>query len=204
MGKRRKRSTGASGLLILVLLVVGAVAAGAYYLSVGLRSEMVAPKAKPIVTVTPRPVVPVPVGRSVKLYLPKESRKGMYLAPVTRTASSKGDILDAAMQLLLATNEEDGIYANLIPKDTKLLSPVRVKDGIAVVNLSKEFKDNFSGGSDQEALTLNSIVHTLVSNSEGKVKSVRILIEGEQAETLGGHFELTDPITADSTLLKPK
>ena len=81
--------------------------------------------------------------------------------------------------------------------------PVRSKGNIATINLSREFTDNFSGGSDQEALTVNSIVHTLVSNSGGKVNSVRILVEGETVETLGGHFELTDPVKADSTLLRP-
>ncbi len=81
--------------------------------------------------------------------------------------------------------------------------PVKVKGNVATIDLSKEFQENFSGGLDQEALTLNAIIHTLVTNSEGKVKRVRILVEGEPVETLGGHLELGEPVSADSTLLKP-
>jgi len=78
-----------------------------------------------------------------------------------------------------------------------------VKAGVAVVDLTKQFQENFSGGTMQEALTLNAIAHTVVNNSEGKVKRIRILVEGEPVETLGGAFELGEPFSADSTLLKP-
>lgn len=142
-------------------------------------------------------------GRKIVIFLPKYSEKGYYLVPVTRTTDEKGDILDLAIRTLLATNKQDGDEEYLIPHDTRLLSPVKVKNVTATVNLSKEFVDNFSGGSDQEALTLNSIAHTIVSNSDGKVEKVLILVEGKTADSLGGHFDLTEPIAADSTLLKP-
>ena len=61
--------------------------------------------------------------------------------------------------------------------------------------------DNFSGGSDQEALTINAIVHTIVANSSDRVSSVLVLVNGGSVETLGGHLELSYPIEADSTLL---
>lgn len=206
MGKRNKKSGGKFGwLFILVLVVVVAAGAVAYYASSGLRHKIVQLQTKPVVTVTPTPS-PVHIidKRKVTIYLPKVTGDGSsYLVPVTRTTSAKGDILDVALETLIDTGKRESVYTGLIPKSTRLLSPIKVKSGIATVNLSKEFVDNFSGGSDQEALTLNSIVHTLVTNSGGKVSSVKILVEGESVETLGGHFELTDPIVADSTLLRP-
>ena len=87
---------------------------------------------------------------------------------------------------MIATNKQEGETGALIPKGTRLLSPIKVSHGVATVNLSVEFVNNFEGGSVQEALTLNSIAHTLVKNSGGKVRAVRILIEGKPAEPLGG------------------
>jgi len=202
MAKKKKKSTGSGKLMMLGVLLVGAAAAGAYFYVSKHPFGLTQPAQKPIVTVTQRPV-PLAPERTVYVYLPKRSKKGAYLARVAATTRQNGDLLDAALKTLLDTNKQGGLCAGLIPEGSKLLAPVSVEHGVATINLSREFTDNFSGGSDQEALTVNSIVHTLVSNSSGKVSSVRILVEGKPVETLGGHLELTDPIEADSTLLRP-
>ena len=200
MARQKRTSTGSGKLFILGVLVVGAAAIGAYFYVSKHPFDLTQPAQKPIVTVTQRPV-PLAPERTVYVYLPK--RKGFNLARVAATTRQKGDILDAALKTLLDTNKQGGVCAGLIPQGAKLLSPVRVQKRVATINLSREFTDNFSGSAEQEALTVNSIVLTLVSNSSGKVSSVRILVEGEAVETLGGHLELTDPIRADSTLLRP-
>jgi germination protein M len=200
MGRRKRKSSGFGRLFIVGVIVVGAAAAVGFYASGKIHFGFTPPRQKPIVTVTPKPVAPQ---REVTVYLPKRDSKGFHLAKSTRTTGAEGDMPDAALQALLDTNKETGMVAGLIPTGTKLLSPVRIDKGVATVNLSSEFTDNFSGGSDQEALTVNSIVHTVVSNSGGKVHGVRILVEGKTVESLGGHLDLTDPVTADSTLLRP-
>ena len=187
--------------LLSILAVVGFIAAatGAFYVTKSLQSE----RAKGKATISKPAVVTLTEQRQVTLYLPKKSKRGLYLAPQTRTAEFKGSTLDAALSTLLAAGQGKGESAGLIPEGTKLRGEIKVKGDVATVDLTKEFQENFSGGSEQEALTLNAIVHTLVNNSEGKVKRARILVEGEPAESLGGHFELSEPIAADSTLLKP-
>lgn len=201
MGKKKKKSTGIGKLFIIGVIVVLGVAAAAFYYISKFPMNIKPPRQKPTVTVTAIP--PAVEVYKVRIYLPKQDKNGFHLARETRTMQGKGDILSAALNCLLATNKESGIVAGLIPKDTKVLSPISVDNGVATVNLSHEFTDNFSGGSDQESLTVNSIVHTLVSNSSGKVRSVRILVEGKAVETLGGHLDLTEPVTADTTLLRP-
>jgi germination protein M len=187
---------------VVALAVAGFVVAAAvtYYVARSLQGGGPAGTAQ----VTTPPVVTLTEQRQVTLYLPKKSKNGLYLAAEARRTESKGSKLDAAMSALLEAGQQKGEAAGLIPDGTKLRSPIKVKDSIATVDLTKEFQENFYGGSDQEALTLNAIVHTLVSNSDGKVKRARILVEGEPAETLGGHFDLSEPISADSTLLKPR
>jgi germination protein M len=199
MAKRTRKSRNLGLIVLLAAAAFIAAAAATFYLAGGFRPRR--PKSE--VKITRPPVVTLSEQRRVTLYLPKKSKKGVYLAPQTISTEAKGSKLDAALSALLAAGQGKGECAGLIPEGTKLRSPVKVKAGVAVVDLTKQFQENFSGGTMQEALTLNAIAHTVVNNSEGKVKRIRILVEGEPVETLGGAFELGEPFSADSTLLKP-
>jgi len=186
----------------MLLIVAGGVGAVAYYMTA--REGNVKPASvKPNVAVTKPNVNVTPVSRDVTVFLPVSEPNRFYLVPESRSSSDvKSDKLDVAMQTMLATQNDEGEAGMLIPKGTKMLSPVKVENGVAVVDLSKEFVENFSGGSTQEALVLNAIGHTLVENSNGRVEKVQILVEGKKIDTLGGHFELLEPLDVDSTLLK--
>lgn len=197
MSKQRKhKGNGVLAITALVLFVLAA--AGAYYLTNKLSN-----KPKGTATVTARPVVTLTERTRVKLYLPRESKTGAYLGPRERLVEAKGNAIDSALTALIAAGEKKGEAVGLIPEGTKVLSPVKVDKGTATVNFSKEFRDNFAGGSDQEALVLNAIAHTLVDNSKGKVSKVRILVEGEPVESIGGHYDLREPIDPDGALLEP-
>jgi germination protein M len=191
--------------VIAALALVGFVgaAAVAFYVASGSGRATEPEKARPAATRRPT-ITLVSERRDVTVYLPERYGKRVYLAPVVVKAEVRGSLMDSALRALFAEGTTGGRAAGLIPDGTKLLTAVKTDGDVAEVNLSREFLDNFSGGSDQEALTLNSIVHTLVHNSGGKVGKVRLLVEGETVESLGGHFELTDPVEADSTLLRPR
>jgi|YNPNPStandDraft_1061719.scaffolds.fasta_scaffold00076_12 germination protein M len=198
-GKKRKGGGGGRYFLLL-LFVVALVGGGAYYWSTHLDK----PERPKKVVFKPPVIKLLPEPAKVTLFVPVVVGGRFYLEPRTRTTDAQGDILNTAVKMLLSTSGEKGEIGKLIPRDTKLLSPVKVRDAVATVNLSREFVDNFSGGSTQEALTLNALAYTIVSNAGGKkVDRVRILVEGEPAETLGGHFEITEPISPDAALLKP-
>ena len=197
MTKNGKSS--ALGLIMLAVVVCVVVAGATYYVlgGFGKRPHKTAPVKPPVITLLSEI-------KRVTLYLPKQTRRGVYLAPTVKTIQGKGAVLDAALIALLATNKEKGMLANLIPQGTKLLEPIKIDKHIAQVNLSKEFVDNFSGGSDQEALTLNSVVATVVHNSEGKARKVQILVDGKNVESLGGHYDLAAPLTVDQVVLRPE
>lgn len=195
----RKKKKSGNGVLVLTALVLFVLAAaGAYYVT-----NMLSKKPTGTATVTARPVVTLTERARVKLYLPKAGENGAYLAPQERLVETKGNPIDSALAALVAAGEKKGEATGLIPEGTKVLSPVKVKNGTATVNFSKEFRDNFAGGSDQEALVLNAIAHTLVDNSKGKVSKVRILVEGEPVDSIGGHYDLSEPVEPDGVLLKP-
>ena len=64
--------------------------------------------------------------------------------------------------------------------------------GVASVDLSKPFVDNFKGGDKVEAAIINSVRATLGQFSN--VASVQFLVEGKKISQLGGTIELTDPL----------
>jgi germination protein M len=197
MGKKKTKGSGA-GLWLLGVLACLAAGGGLYYYVAVLGGGFDPPR-KP--SVKPATVI-VTEERKIVLYLPRETRDGFVLKPVTRKIGGQGSILDAAVNALLATSKKEGLVGNLIPKGTRLLGPVTVDKGVAQVNLSKDFVNNFSGGSDLEVLTLNSLVATVVDSSGGKAERVRIQVEGKSVESLGGHMDLTEALTPDPAIVK--
>lgn len=198
MARRKKKSAGFGAFIAGTLLLVAA--AGVAYYGVNTLHWGSAAKTKPKVTVTTAEVTPQ---QTVYLYLVKQDKRGYHLGKTAVTTRDTGEAMDLALNALFATNKQQSLSSGLIPEGTKLLEPVKVERHIAVANLSKDFVDNFSGGSEQEAATVNSIVSTLVDNSGGKAHRVQILVEGKKVESLGGHFVLTDPISEDPAMLRP-
>ena len=133
----------------------------------------------------------------VNVYYPKND--GMGLVADSRTVKLGGeDKYTAALKSLLAGTTEKG-QTNVFPKHVKLRS-VKVQDGVATVDFSKELQKNFNGGSTGEEMLVGSIVNTLTDFPE--VKKVRIRIEGEDVETLSGHMDLSEPLPRMTELLK--
>lgn len=200
MARRRKKTFGIGWILALIVLTVGAAASVAYYSSRGSAPATV--QAPENHASAPMAAPTAPRVRRVTIFLPESSGDQVYLAPVTRTTTMKGDLVDVALRTLLAAGAKTGDGEKLIPQGTELLYPVKIADGVATVDLSAEFVDDFSGGTALEALTLNSIAETLVSNSDGRVSKIQILVEGQTVDTLGGAFSLKEPYSVNSSMVK--
>lgn len=80
-----------------------------------------------------------------------------------------------------------------IPKDTKLIGLYRGDDGVLYVDLSDEFRRNFGGDAAAEFLLLRGLYESLISNVYD-ITDVKILIEGREMESLGGHLYLSYPL----------
>ena len=80
-----------------------------------------------------------------------------------------------------------------IPKNVKLLGLYRDEAQMLYIDLSDEVRRNFHGDALSEYLLLKGIYESLVSNVQD-FQDVKILIEGKEAETLGGHFFLKYPL----------
>lgn len=66
---------------------------------------------------------------------------------------------------------------NQIPKETKLLD-IKIENGIAYVNLSKEF-ETLSNGDTVGWINIHTIVNTLTLNKSLNIDYVQLLLEGE-------------------------
>lgn len=74
-------------------------------------------------------------------------------------------------------------------------------DKTAYVDFTEEIATEHSGGVASELMTIYSIVNSLILNVSD-VDQVKILIEGEEAETLAGHIDIRFPISADMLLIR--
>ncbi len=135
----------------------------------------------------------------VKVYYPDES--GLRLVGVNREIEvndTDKNKYKAAVKAVMTPPKEKNL-TKVVSGDSSLIG-VDVKDGTALVNLSKSIKIGFVGGSTGEELLIGSVVNTLTEFKE--VNAVKFLIDGQEVETLSGHMDLSEPIKRMDNLMK--
>lgn len=127
---------------------------------------------------------------------------GDILAPQSKAVLRSDTLSGRARQIVLALVEgPDGDLRPVLPKETKIRRVYLSKDGLAVVDLSKEARDLLVGGVDAEASAAYAITNSLHKNIP-EIRRVRILIEGLEQETWAGHLSLRDDFEPDLSLIK--
>jgi hypothetical protein len=76
-----------------------------------------------------------------------------------------------------------------LPRNVKLLGLYRGLDDILYIDLSDALRTNFQGDALSEYLLLKGLYESLISNLRD-FDNFKILVEGRELETLGGHFFL--------------
>ena len=140
-----------------------------------------------------------------KLYFINEQGK---LAPETRyidnaeVAKGNDNLATVLVKELISGPAKGSLLQATIPQDTKVHSNVLIKDGIATVDLSKDFIDKHKGGKKNEQLTLYSIVNTLTELKE--VKSVQFKIDGKVKKEFKGSYQLDIAFPRSAYLITSK
>jgi len=134
--------------------------------------------------------------RKVTVY--RASANGQALVGEVYTVAKTNETIAQALGLLLSEPSDSGNWST-IPDGTKVRS-IHFANGIARVDFSREIVKNFRGGSAGELLLVGSIVNTL-TEIQG-VEKVRIMVNGKQIESIGGHVDLSEPIGRMNELLK--
>jgi len=133
---------------------------------------------------------------TLRVYYMLETPSAFRLFPVDVQVPATVGVARAAIQSLLA-GPPVGVVKSPFPEGVRLLD-VGIKDGVAAVDLSS--KVMYPGlGSEAEAVLVYSIVNTL--SAFPSVQKVRLLVEGREVETIGGHMYIGEPLTKDYSLL---
>jgi spore germination protein GerM len=77
-----------------------------------------------------------------------------------------------------------------LPPDALLLAFYLLHDGTAIADFSEALATSIPSGIASEQLAVNSIARTLEANVP-QVQRLKILIHGQEVETLAGHLDLT-------------
>lgn len=109
---------------------------------------------------------------------------------------------DRIRQILLALAEgsHQGLSHSL-PSSTMVRAVFLTSEGTAYVDLSSDILSTISPGIESECLSVYSLVESISINIPS-VKRVKILVQGQEVETLEGHADLTEAIVPDPSLIK--
>jgi hypothetical protein len=113
------------------------------------------------------------------------------VAPVEIELPLSADPLQRSRQLLHALIADPPTPdERTIPADTELLGFYILPDGTAVADFSDALSTETPSGILSERIAVNSIAKTLGSNVSG-LRRLKILIHGQEVDTLAGHIDLT-------------
>lgn len=84
-----------------------------------------------------------------------------------------------------------------LPADASLLQLYLLPDGTAVADFSDALATETPSGILSEQLAVNSIVSTLAANVDS-IRRLKILIHGQETDTLAGHVDLTGFFTVST------
>jgi Sporulation and spore germination len=104
--------------------------------------------------------------------------------------SDAGAYLKALFNELHQGPKHEGLVSGL-PEKMELRNAFLISEGTVVLDLAVD--SSLSFGSDEELTIVASLVDTTLQNV-ADTSRVRILVNGEPAETLGGHVDLTRPL----------
>jgi spore germination protein GerM len=142
---------------------------------------------------TPEKALPTP-GRKIKARLFYVGDDGSRLVGVERDVAFGEGTVEQARQIIeaqIAAPADQLVSA--VPPNTKLRAIFVTERGEAFVDLSGEVVAGHTGGSTNEVLTVYALVNVLTANLPA-VKSVQVLVDGRQVDTLAGHIDLRRPI----------
>jgi spore germination protein GerM len=140
-------------------------------------------------------IQPVPVNPSdpkvkTKLFWASDADESA-LTPVTVELTLSNDPVLRSKQVLntLLAGPVDAELRTL-PPDAVLLAFYILPDGTAIADFSEALATSTPSGIESEQLAVNSMARTLEANVP-QVQRLKILIHGQEVETLAGHLDLT-------------
>ncbi|NCO40284.1 MAG: hypothetical protein COZ06_19805 [Armatimonadetes bacterium CG_4_10_14_3_um_filter_66_18] len=147
----------------------------------------------------PNPAKPAPTeARQTRIYLVDVEKDRLVPEQIDLPEGPLDKQIETVVKAL-AEAEETASRVRCIPPGATL-TKVSMTGDTAVLDFSEAFSEpSFWAGSETELLRVYALVDS-VTELKG-VRRVRLLTEGQPIESLGGHVELTEPVTRDETLI---
>jgi hypothetical protein len=184
--------------ILTVFVVFGVLSIPALFRSVlGLRHAAVtAEQSRHLISQQP---ISTPTDTLVKAQLFWASPTSPTLEPSEIALPLSADPVQRAKQLIAALIAQAPTpEQRTLPADAALLQFYLLPDGTAVADFSETLGTETPSGILSEQLAVDSISHTLGA-SVGAVHRLKILIHGQESDTLAGHLDLTGFFPVEST-----
>jgi len=177
--------------LTIVIGSMGAIGIVAFVLAIAVPRWIRGPKTQAAAAAPAQPTAP---GRRIIARFFYVADDGARLSSVEREVAYGEGTVEQARQIIEAQIAPVAPpLVSAVPPATKLRAIFVTEQGEAFVDFSRELATGHTGGSTDELLTVYTIVNALTANLPA-VKSVQLLIEGKQVETLAGHVDLRRPL----------
>ena len=127
------------------------------------------------------------------------SKAGDSFTPVTVELPLSADPVLRAKQVLntLLAGPIDP-EARTLPADAALLAFYLLPDGTGVADFSESMSTSIPSGIQSEQIAVDSITRTLEANVP-QVQRLKILIHGQEMDTLAGHLDLTQTFLVNTS-----
>lgn len=193
---RRQWIGGAVTAIIAVVFAVALMTALNRLLSEPAPGDAAAP-ASTQATPAEAPAVP-----KIKATLFFGSEDGLHLVPTEREVPlAEGAVAQARsiLEALLAAEAPPPLVST-IPKGVTLRGIFVSERNEVFVDLDPSIRTSHAGGTQQELMTVYTIVNTLLTNLPG-LQEVQILVGGQEVDTLAGHVDLRRPLKKNDSLV---
>ena len=132
-----------------------------------------------------------------KMYWGSKSEEGPLMPVTVELALSSDPALRAKQVLNTLLAGPVAPEARTLPADAALLAFYLLPDGTGVADFSESMSTSIPSGIQSEQMAVDSITRTLEANVP-QVRRLKILIHGQEMDTLAGHLDLTQTFLVNS------
>jgi len=152
--------------------------------------------------IQPVPVNPGDPRVKTKLFWASDSDESTLAPVVVELPLSNDPVLRSKQVLntLLAGPVDTDLRT--LPPDAVLLAFYILPDGTAIADFSEAMATSIPSGIVSEQLAVDSMARTLEANVP-QIQRLKILIHGQEVETLAGHVDLTNTFIVNTKLAAP-
>ena len=183
---------------LLVGLVLAVIAAAIYFPILRRRvqraarlQQQSAEQARRELTLTlTMPANPGQPRVTTKLFWASGTEEGMLVPTTIELPLSDDPVLRAKQVLNTLLAGPVDVELRTLPPDAALLEFYLLPDGTGIADFSEALATSIPSGIQSEQLAVDSIARTLEADVS-QVQRLKILIHGQETETLAGHLDLT-------------